>query len=75
LKKNLNLELTTYLYLTIEKIISCTFLNKELITLYYWDIGKSIVEKQEAFGWEKSVVKKRLVKNGNIFLRILKSDS
>jgi predicted nuclease of restriction endonuclease-like (RecB) superfamily len=30
--------------------------NKELITLY-WDIGKSIVEKQEAFGWGKSVVK------------------
>ena len=30
--------------------------NKELITLY-WDIGKSIVEKQDAFGWGKSVVK------------------
>ena len=31
--------------------------NKELISLY-WDIGKSIVEKQETFGWGKSVVKK-----------------
>jgi len=30
--------------------------NKELIGLY-WDIGKSIVEKQDAFGWGKSVVK------------------
>jgi predicted nuclease of restriction endonuclease-like (RecB) superfamily len=30
--------------------------NKALIALY-WDIGKSIVEKQDAFGWGKSVVK------------------
>jgi len=30
--------------------------NKELINLY-WDIGKKNVEKQEAFGWDKSVVK------------------
>ena len=30
--------------------------NKELINLY-WDIGKNIVLKQEAFGWGKSVVK------------------
>ena len=30
--------------------------NKELINLY-WDIGKDIVIKQEAFGWGKSVVK------------------
>ncbi len=30
--------------------------NKELIALY-WDIGKSIVEKQDEFGWGKSVVK------------------
>ena len=30
--------------------------NKELIDLY-WEIGKSIVSKQEAFGWGKSVVK------------------
>jgi len=30
--------------------------NKELIALY-WDIGKSIVEKQNEFGWGKSIVK------------------
>lgn len=30
--------------------------NKELINLY-WDIGKNIVQKQEQFGWGKSVVK------------------
>lgn len=30
--------------------------NKELIALY-WDIGKSIVEKQDAFGWGKAIVK------------------
>lgn len=29
--------------------------NKELINLY-WEIGKNIVEKQEEFGWGKSVV-------------------
>ena len=29
--------------------------NKELINLY-WDIGKKIVEKQEEFGWGKSIV-------------------
>jgi len=29
--------------------------NKELIALY-WDIGKSIVERQEEYGWGKSVV-------------------
>ena len=44
-----------------QKILSSQYealkaVNKELITLY-WDIGKSIVEKQEAFGWGKSVVK------------------
>lgn len=30
--------------------------NKELINLY-WSIGKSIVERQDKFGWGKSVVK------------------
>ena len=30
--------------------------NKELIALY-WDIGKSIVEKQESLGWGKFVVR------------------
>lgn len=44
-----------------QKILSSQYealktVNKELITLY-WEIGKSIVEKQEAFGWGKSVVK------------------
>jgi predicted nuclease of restriction endonuclease-like (RecB) superfamily len=44
-----------------QKILSSQYealktVNKKLITLY-WDIGKSIVEKQEAFGWGKSVVK------------------
>ncbi len=29
--------------------------NKELINLY-WDIGKSIVAKQDALGWGKAVV-------------------
>jgi len=31
--------------------------NKELISLYC-DIGKRVVEKQEQFGWGKSVVEK-----------------
>lgn len=31
--------------------------NSELISLY-WDIGKSIIEKQKEFGWGKSVVEK-----------------
>ncbi len=44
-----------------QKILSSQYealkaVNKELITLY-WEIGKSIVEKQEAFGWGKAVVK------------------
>ena len=30
--------------------------NKELINLY-WDIGKSIVQKQQQYGWGKSIVK------------------
>jgi len=52
-------EFVTYIK---HKILSSQYealkaVNKELITLY-WDIGKSIVEKQEAFGWGKSVVKK-----------------
>jgi predicted nuclease of restriction endonuclease-like (RecB) superfamily len=44
-----------------KKILSSQYealkaVNKELIKLY-WDIGKNIVEKQEQFGWGKSVVK------------------
>jgi len=43
------------------KILSAQYealkkVNKELINLY-WDIGKDIVSKQEAYGWGKSVVK------------------
>ncbi|MCF8233154.1 MAG: PDDEXK nuclease domain-containing protein [Bacteroidales bacterium] len=38
-------------YLALKKV------NKELISLY-WDIGRSIKEKQEAEGWGKSVVEK-----------------
>ena len=32
-------------------------LNKELIKLY-WDIGENIVERQEKFGWGRSIVEK-----------------
>ena len=44
-----------------EKILSSQYealkkVNKELIGLY-WEIGKSIVLKQEEFGWGKSIVK------------------
>lgn len=43
------------------KILSAQYealkrVNKELIKLY-WEIGRGIVEKQECFGWGKSVVK------------------
>jgi len=43
-----------------QKILSSQYealksVNKELISLY-WDIGKSIVKKQESLGWGKSVV-------------------
>ncbi len=34
--------------------------NKELIQLY-WDIGKSIIERQEKYGWGQSVVEKLAV--------------
>ena len=45
-----------------ERILSSQYqalkkVNYELIELY-WSIGKDIVEKQEKFGWGKSVVKK-----------------
>lgn len=43
-----------------EKILSSQYtalkaVNKELINLY-WEIGKSIIAKQEAFGWGKAIV-------------------
>ena len=37
------------------RILTAKTVNKELILLY-WNIGKSIVKKQEKFGWGKSVV-------------------
>lgn len=39
------------------RIIAYRGLNKELIKLY-WEIGKSIVEKQEKHGWGKGIVEK-----------------
>lgn len=51
---------TTFVKEIKSKILSSQYealkaVNKELINLY-WDIGKNIVEKQEQFGWGKSVV-------------------
>lgn len=39
------------------RIVAYRRLNKELIKLY-WEIGKSIVEKQEKHGWGKGIVEK-----------------
>jgi hypothetical protein len=55
-----NQDFTTFVKEIKSKILSSQYealkaVNKELITLY-WDIGKNIVEKQDAFGWVKSVV-------------------
>ena len=52
---------TTFVKDIKSKILSSQYealksVNKELISLY-WDIGKDIVIKQEAFSWGKSVVK------------------
>jgi len=52
---------TTFVKEIKTKILSSQYealkaVNKELINLY-WDIGKNIGEKQEEFGWGKSVVK------------------
>jgi len=54
-------EYTAFVVSIKERILQAQYealkaVNKELISLY-WDIGKSIVEKQEAFGWGKAVVK------------------
>lgn len=43
-----------------EKILASQYnalkaVNKELIKLY-WDIGKTIIQKQQQFGWGKSIV-------------------
>lgn len=63
MKKELSLtdqNFTTFVKEIKSKILSSQYealkaVNKELINLY-WDIGKNIVEKQEQFGWGKSVV-------------------
>lgn len=57
----INQDFTTFVKNIKNKILSSQYealksVNKELINLY-WDIGKDIVEKQEKFGWGKSVVK------------------
>ena len=64
MKKELSItdqNFTTFVKEIKSKILSSQYealkaVNKELINLY-WDIGKNIVQKQEAFGWGKSVVK------------------
>lgn len=62
MKNNLqNKEFKNFVTTIKEKILSSQYealrsVNKELINLY-WDIGKSIVVKQEEYGWGKSVVK------------------
>jgi predicted nuclease of restriction endonuclease-like (RecB) superfamily len=64
MKKELSLKdqnFTSFVKEIKSKILSSQYealkaVNKELINLY-WDIGKEIVKKQEAFGWGKSVVK------------------
>ena len=63
MKKELSItdqNFTTFVKEIKSKILSSQYealkaVNKELINLY-WDIGKNIVQKQEAFGWGKSVV-------------------
>ena len=56
-----NNEFQTFVKEIKERILSSQYealkkVNKELINLY-WNIGKDIVRKQEAYGWGKSVVK------------------
>ena len=63
LNKNIqnNNEFQTFVKEIKERILSSQYealkkVNKELIDLY-WNIGKEIVAKQEAYGWGKSIVK------------------
>lgn len=56
-----NTQFNTFVKDIKQKILSSQYqalkaVNKELISLY-WDIGKTIVSKQEQFGWGKSIVK------------------
>ena len=60
-QKSIAQDFTTFVKEIKTKILSSQYealkaVNKELIGLY-WDIGKNIVEKQEKYGWGKSVVK------------------
>ena len=43
--------------ITSARIVAYRGLNRKLIKLY-WEIGKNIVERQEKFGWSKSVIEK-----------------
>ncbi len=57
---NRNKEFTAFVKEIKGKILSAQYealksVNKELIQLY-WDIGKNIVEKQQQFGWGKSIL-------------------
>jgi predicted nuclease of restriction endonuclease-like (RecB) superfamily len=60
--KKIEIDIFTNFVIDIKKkILSSQYealksVNKELINLY-WDIGRSIVLKQEEFGWGKSIVK------------------
>lgn len=60
--KKIEIDIFTNFVIDIKKkILSSQYealksVNKELINLY-WDIGRSIVIKQEEFGWGKSIVK------------------
>lgn len=61
MKPTIDQNFTSFVKEIKSKILSSQYealkaVNKELINLY-WDIGKKIVQKQEQFGWGKSVVK------------------
>lgn len=43
--------------ITSARIVAYRGLNRKLIKLY-WEIGKNIVERQEKFGWGKSIIEK-----------------
>lgn len=60
MKALMNTEYKTFLKEIKERIHKAQYdafkaVNKELITLY-WDIGKSIVGKQNKLGWGKAIV-------------------
>jgi len=61
IKKINKSELSSFIKDIKQKILSSQYealraVNKELISLY-WDIGKTIVQRQEKLSWGKSVVK------------------